>query len=66
MRNKLALMAEEIKPIDPADVASDEEVARKLATIREAAALCESPTSDLDAMLAEIEQGYELGLEFPS
>jgi hypothetical protein len=57
-------MAEARNPTDRRQVSSDDEVARKLATIRKAA-LFECPTSDIDTMLAEIERGYELDLEFP-
>lgn len=44
---------------------SDAVVAKKLAAIREAA-LHEHPTADIETMLAEIESGYEIDLEFPS
>lgn len=40
-------------------------VAKKIAAIREAA-LHEHPTADIETMLAEIERGYEVDLEFPS
>jgi hypothetical protein len=43
---------------------SDAVVAKKLAAIRRAA-LYEHPTSDFETMLAEIERGYEIELEFP-
>jgi hypothetical protein len=50
-------MAEARNPTEPLHVSSDDEVARRLAAIRKAA-LVECPTSDIDTMLAEIEQGY--------
>lgn len=44
---------------------SDGVIAKKLAAIREAV-LDEHPTSDIETMLAEIDRGYEVDLEFQS
>jgi hypothetical protein len=50
------------EPQDPAKTEIEErlpaDVAEKLEAIRKAAAFCDSPTADIEQMLAEIELGY--------